>query len=76
MKHTPDRIKADAELIDALGGPAALAKLLNMKQAGARQCVQWWKTRGVPDSVKLEHPSIFLRDLKINRRMKLPLVSK
>lgn len=52
----------DAQLIEQLGGPAALAKRLGYdKTNGGVQRVQNWKKRGIPSAVKLEHPDVFLR---------------
>lgn len=75
-KPTPEQIAADAKLIAELGGPAALTRLLKLDYKGARQRVQWWVTRGIPAEMKLQYPHIFLRDLKIDRRKKLPALLK
>lgn len=54
----------DAELIDQLGGSAAVATLLGYEGVGRVQRVQNWKYRGMPDAVKLRlryelRPDIF-----------------
>jgi hypothetical protein len=54
----------DAELIEHLGGPAAVAGLLGYDKAkGGTQRVHNWKTRGIPDRVKVRRPDLFLADL-------------
>jgi hypothetical protein len=54
----------DARLIDQLGGPAKLAEQLGYdKASGGVQRIQNWKKRGIPASVKLAHPDLFLTDL-------------
>ena len=62
MKHKAP--KKDVALIKALGGPRKLAETLGYGKGGAQR-VQNWLTRktGIPASVKLEHPDIFLREL-------------
>ena len=58
-------VMTDAELIDSLGGPTKLAEILNYdKKVGGVQRVQNWITRGIPSSVKIEHPEIFLSGAK------------
>jgi hypothetical protein len=67
-KHSD--IAADAQIIEHLGGPAKLAELLGYdKAAGGVQRIQNWKTRGIPASVKLAHPELFLTDLLESKRM-------
>lgn len=57
-------LHADAALIDALGGASKLADLLGYdKTHGGVQRIQNWKTRGIPASVKLTRPDIFLTEL-------------
>jgi hypothetical protein len=51
----------DKQLIEDLGGPAAVAELLGYEKHGGAQRVQNWTTRGIPPKVKLEHPDIFLK---------------
>lgn len=53
---------SDADLIDQLGGPSALAQRLGYDKArGGVQRVQNWKKRGIPPGVKLAHPDLFLK---------------
>lgn len=49
----------DSELIDHLGGPVELAKLLQYDRYGASRVCNWRK-RGIPARVKLAHPHLFL----------------
>ena len=54
----------DKEIIKGLGGPAKVAEMLKYDKAkGGVQRVNNWMSRGIPASVKLEHPEIFLRSL-------------
>lgn len=53
----------DTTLIEHLGGPARLAARLGYdKKPGGVQRVHNWRTRGIPASVKVEFPEIFLSD--------------
>lgn len=61
MEPKKDAIAADCKLIESLGGPAKVAKLLGYDSPGGIQRVHNWKARGIPASVKLEHPELFLR---------------
>lgn len=56
-------IEADCRLIDALGGPAVVARMLELKQETGVQTVHNWKTRGIPAGVKLKRPDLFLPNL-------------
>jgi hypothetical protein len=50
----------DKAVIDALGGPAKVARLLGYDTAsGGIQRVQNWMTRGIPHAVRLKHIDIF-----------------
>lgn len=51
----------DNALILALGGPAKVAKKLNLPRLGGVQRVQNWTTRGIPAAVRLEHMSLFAK---------------
>lgn len=53
------QLHADAGLIDALGGPAELARRLGFKSTGGTQRVQNWKTRGIPAAIRLQHQDVF-----------------
>ena len=57
-------MESDKEIIEALGGPAKVAELLKYDKAkGGVQRVNNWVSRGIPPSVKLKHPDIFLKGL-------------
>ena len=49
-------IQSDKELITKLGGSSALAKRLGL----SKQRINNWNTRGIPPSIKLTYPKIFL----------------
>lgn len=49
-------VKADKEIISRLGGSTKTAELLGLK----KQRVQNWTVRGIPASIKLEYPHLFL----------------
>lgn len=49
-------INKDKCLIESHGGSTALAKTLNYQV----QRVQNWKIRGIPASIKLKYPHLFL----------------
>lgn len=52
-------MQTDKILIEALGGPAAVAKLLGYAPHGGVQRVHNWMKRGIPAKVKLDYPSFF-----------------
>lgn len=56
----------DSELIENHGGPTKVAEILNMKPS--RVCN--WMDRGIPPKVKLEHPELFLPNMKQLRKKK------
>jgi hypothetical protein len=56
-------ISPDWALIQKLGGPAAVARELKMKETTGVQTVQNWKYRGIPARVKLSRPDLFLPKL-------------
>ena len=58
----------DAEIIESLGGAAALAKRLGYKNPDGARRVHNWKSRGIPAQVKLDHPQIFLRKPKTKQQ--------
>ena len=49
----------DKELIHHLGGPAKLAARLGFEKGGAQR-VHNWMVRGIPASIKVQFPSLFL----------------
>jgi hypothetical protein len=55
------QIDDDKALIANLGGSTSLSKRLGFKSP---QRVHNWLTRGIPASVKLAHPKLFLKGLK------------
>lgn len=62
--NTHRDLHPDSKIIDALGGATKLAELLGYdKTHGGIQRIQNWKTRGIPSSVKIAHPELFLTDL-------------
>lgn len=50
----------DKQLIENLGGPSAVAKLLGFNDRSGTQRVYNWISRGIPAKVKLDHAGIFL----------------
>ena len=56
------------DLIDSLGGPAALARLLGFLPASGTQRVHNWKARGIPAYIKVAHPELFMPDLMAKLR--------
>lgn len=68
---TMKRLHPDSELIESLGGPAQVARLLGFDVFGTQRVFNWTR-RGIPAYIKLEHPGLFLRDLlKANSRRKV-----
>lgn len=58
----------DADRIQELGGPAAVAKLLRFDVSkGGVQRVQNWMARGIPSKVKVDHAELFLERPKSKR---------
>ena len=51
-------MKTDREIIEALGGPAKVAKLLKFEKFGTQRVFNWM-TRGIPAQVRLDHPRLF-----------------
>lgn len=50
----------DKELIRALGGPAAVARLIGLNPSkGGTQRVQNWTYRGIPAAIRLQHLDVF-----------------
>lgn len=50
----------DKELIRALGGPAAVARLIGLNPSnGGTQRVQNWTYRGIPSAIRLQHMDVF-----------------
>lgn len=66
-----NQIKKDAALIADLGGPAKVAELLGYVEGGVQRVFNW-TTRGIPSSVKLAHPELFLRDFPAFKKQQKP----
>jgi hypothetical protein len=60
MTETQTQNHPDAELIEELGGPTALAERLGYEKPNGPARVSNWKERGIPAQVKVDHPEIFL----------------
>ena len=58
------KIMTDKELIEALGGPAKVARHLGYQGQKGICRVSMWKVRGIPAKVKLENLGYFLTPLK------------
>lgn len=56
-------MSSDKELIQQLGGPAKVAEMLGFTKPGGVQRVHNWTSRGIPASVKLRFPAIFLKQI-------------
>lgn len=54
-------VEADRALIESLGGPTKVARLLRYPERGGAQRVQNWLTRGIPSHVKVSRPDLFMR---------------
>lgn len=50
--------QSDRKLIEKLGGTSKVAKMIQ----SSPQRVHNWKIRGIPASIKLKHPDIFLKN--------------
>lgn len=55
------QIQEDRDLIEREGGPAVLAKKLMLTEPRAASRVHNWTIRGIPPSIKLMYPEIFLK---------------
>lgn len=51
----------DKTRILKLGGPAKVARMLNLGKWGTNR-VSNWMTRGIPPAVKIDRPDLFLVD--------------
>lgn len=58
-KTLPDAPHADWALIEALGGPPEVVRLLKLTKPGSLQRVHNWKVRGIPSKVMLENQALF-----------------
>lgn len=55
----------DWKLITALGGPVKVAELLDLEKDGGVQRVQNWKSRGIPDAMKVARPDLFMPNVRL-----------
>lgn len=53
----------DRELLKSLGGPTKVAELLGLPKYHGVQRVQNWMQRGIPASVRVERPDLFMPGL-------------
>lgn len=51
----------DQDLIKYYGGPTKLAERLGFPKKGGAQRVQNWIPRGIPPSIKIRYPKLFLK---------------
>lgn len=51
----------DKQIIEYYGGSKKLATLLKLEGKHQEMRVHNWKSRGIPASIKLKYPKIFLR---------------
>ena len=54
----------DQHIIETLGGPAAMARLLGMKNPGGTRRIHNWQTRGIPSKIKVDHAKTIAKALK------------
>jgi hypothetical protein len=57
---TNQQLQSDKDLIAKHGGPSAFAKKLGF---ASKQRVHNWMTRGIPPSIKLAYPKLFLKSV-------------
>jgi hypothetical protein len=57
---TDQQLQSDKDLIAKLGGASSLAKKLGF---ASKQRVHNWMTRGIPPSIKLAYPKLFLKGI-------------
>lgn len=60
---TEPHLQKDRDLIDQLGGPTRLAQRLGFDKLGGAQRVSNWRVRGIPASVKVQFPHLFLSSI-------------
>ena len=61
MQNTAaQQLDRDRALIASLGGPAKLSDLLGYERLGGVQRVHNWTVRGIPASVKVQRPDLFM----------------
>lgn len=59
-----DTLNNDRDLIKSLGGVTKVAELLGYDKAGGAQRVQNWTNRGIPPSIKVSRPDLFMPELE------------
>jgi hypothetical protein len=57
-----EHLHPDSALIEQLGGPAQVARLLGFEVHGTQRVFNWMR-RGIPPAIKLERPDLFLSHL-------------
>lgn len=57
-----EHLHPDAALIERLGGPAQVARMLGFEVHGTQRVFNWMR-RGIPPAVKLDRPELFLSHL-------------
>lgn len=62
-KHTENQLEAIA-VIDANGGPTALARKINLPDSTGPMTVNNWKTRGLPWWFKAKHANLIKSAIK------------
>lgn len=62
-----EHLHPDAALIDGLGGPAKVARLLGFEVHGTQRVFNW-RRRGIPSAVKVSHPDLFLPNWNVRKR--------
>jgi hypothetical protein len=68
MNAKKTAVSDDWQLIESLGGPTQVAKLLGYDlRRGGVQRVHNWKERGIPPSVKIAYPRLFLKGIKYSQ---------
>lgn len=68
MNAKQTAVHDDWQLIESLGGAAQVAKLLGYdSRLGGTQRVHNWRARGIPPSVKIAHPDLFLKEIKYSQ---------
>jgi hypothetical protein len=56
---TTETTHEDAQIIKFFGGPAALARKLELNERHATQRVSNWIKRGIPPAIRVKHRRIF-----------------
>jgi len=68
MSPKQTAVHPDWQIIQSLGGPATVAKLLGYdSRKGGVQRVHNWRDRGIPPAVKLAYPALFLKGFRYSQ---------